>query len=210
MKPKRSRSGAGQQAGAGGGADQGERREFKRDGGGTGALADHDVDAEVFHRHVEHFLGRPGHPVDLVEEEDFAFGKRGQDGCQVPCVLDGGTAADPQRGVHFGRNDHGQRGLAQPGGPESSTWSALRPRMREASRTRESCLRTRCWPTKSCRFLGLRAASMTRSSGSSPPPTTDGSATGAYPVPGAGAVLAQPAEGGTQDLSDVALLGQLG
>ena len=51
---------------------------------------------------------------------------------------------------------------------------------------------------------------MTRSSGSSPPPTRDGSATGAYPVPGAGAVLAQPAERGAQDLGHVAVLGQFG
>src|SRR5450830_930275 len=98
--------------------------------------------------------------------------------------------------------------LPRPGGPESSTWSALRPRIREASRTSESCLRTRCWPTKSCRFLGRSAASMARSSGSSPPATRDGSATGAYAVAGAGAVLAQPPQGGPQDFGDVALFGQ--
>src|SRR6476620_4743421 len=98
--------------------------------------------------------------------------------------------------------------LPRPGGPESSTWSALRPRIREASRTRESCLRTRCWPTKSCRFLGRRAASMARSSGSSPPPTRDGSATGAYAVPGARAVLAQPAQRGAEDFRHGPLRGE--
>ena len=72
-----------QQSGAGGGADQREGRQFQRDGCGAGALAHDDVHAEVFHGHVQHFLGRPGHPVDLVEEEDLALGQRGQDGGQV-------------------------------------------------------------------------------------------------------------------------------
>src|SRR5919107_4353685 len=99
--------------------------------------------------------------------------------------------------------------LPRPGGPEKRTWSALRPRMREACSTRDSCLRTRCWPTKSCRFLGRRAASIARSSGSSPPATRDGSATAAYPVAGPGAVLAKPAQGGAQNLGDVSLLGQV-
>ena len=63
----------GQQAGAGGGADEGEGRDLERDRGGARALADDDVDPEVLHRHVEHLLGRPRHPVDLVDEEDVAL-----------------------------------------------------------------------------------------------------------------------------------------
>lgn len=62
-----------QQARARGGADQRERGQLQRDGGGAGALADDDVDAEVLHRHVEHLLGGPRHAVDLVEEEDLAL-----------------------------------------------------------------------------------------------------------------------------------------
>src|SRR6478609_3273947 len=99
--------------------------------------------------------------------------------------------------------------LPRPGGPEKRTWSALRPRIRDAFSTRESCLRTRCWPTKSSRFLGRSAASMRRSSGSSPAATRDGSATGAYAVAGPGAVLAEPAEGGAEDFRDVAAEGHL-
>src|SRR6478736_2291613 len=99
--------------------------------------------------------------------------------------------------------------LPRPGGPENSTWSAVRPRIREAWSTSESCLRTRCWPTKSSRFLGRSAASMARSSGSSPAATSDGSATAAYAVACPGTVLAQPAERGAQDLRNVAAEGDL-
>jgi hypothetical protein len=46
----------GEQAGAGGGADQGERRQVELDRTRGRALADHDVDLVVLHRRIEHFL----------------------------------------------------------------------------------------------------------------------------------------------------------
>lgn len=107
----------GQQAGPGRGADEGEGRQFERDGGGAGALADDDVDPEVLHRHVEHLLGGPGHPVDLVEEQHLALREGGQDRGEVARVLDGRTRGDPDRGAHLRRDDHGQRGLAEPRRP---------------------------------------------------------------------------------------------
>ena len=107
--PQRTR----QQAGPGGGADQGEARDLQRDGGRAGTLADHDVDPEVLHGQVEHLLGRPGHPVDLVEEEDLALDQTGQDRGQIAGVLDGRAAGDPQRGRHLAGDDHGQGRLAQ-------------------------------------------------------------------------------------------------
>ena len=105
----------GQQPGAGGGADQGERRDLQRDRGGARALADHDVDPEVLHREVEHLLGGPRHPVDLVDEEDVALVHPGQDRGQVAGVGERRAAGDPQRGAHLGGDDHGQRGLAEAG-----------------------------------------------------------------------------------------------
>ncbi|GAA3155408.1 hypothetical protein GCM10017687_86770 [Streptomyces echinatus] len=104
-----------QQARARGGADQGERRQLQRDRGGAGALADDDVDAEVLHRHVEHLLGGPGHPVDLVEEEHLALLEGGEDRGEVAGVLDGGARGDADGGAHLGRDDHRQGGLAEPG-----------------------------------------------------------------------------------------------
>lgn len=105
-----------EQSRPGGGADEGEGRKFERDGRGAGALSDDDVDPEVLHRHVEHLLGGPRHPVDLVEEEDFALLERGEDGGEVSRVLDGGARGDPDRGAHLRRDDHGEGGLAEAGG----------------------------------------------------------------------------------------------
>ena len=112
-KPEPVPEGSRQQARAGGGAHQREGRQFEGNRRGTGPLAHHDVHPEILHGHVQHLFGRPGHPVDLVKEQDFALGKGGKDGSEVPRVLDGRAAADPQGRVHFGRNDHGEGCLAQ-------------------------------------------------------------------------------------------------
>ena len=104
---------AGQQPGPGGGADQGERRDLERDRGGAGALADDDVDPEVLHRQVEHLLGGPRHPVDLVDEEHLALVEAGQDRGEVAGVVDRRAAGDPQRRAHLGGDDHRQGGLAE-------------------------------------------------------------------------------------------------
>ena len=113
MKPNRSRSGPGSSPARVVAPDQGEARDLDRDGRRPGTLADHDVDPEVLHRQVEHLLGGPGHPVDLVEEEHLALDQTGQDGRQVAGVLDRRTARDPQRGRHLRRDDHRQGGLAE-------------------------------------------------------------------------------------------------
>lgn len=49
--------------------------------------------------------------------------------------------------------------LPRPGGPESSTWSAVRPRNLDASSTSESCARTRFCPTKLSSVPGRSDAS---------------------------------------------------
>ena len=64
--------------------------------------------------------------MDLVEEEHLALVEPGQDRGEVAGVLDGGAAGDPERAPHLGRDDHREGGLAEPGGPESSTWSGVR------------------------------------------------------------------------------------
>ena len=69
---------AGQRAGPGGGADQGERRDLERNRRGPGPFADDDVDPEVLHCQVEHLLGRPGDAMDLVDEQHVALDQIGQ------------------------------------------------------------------------------------------------------------------------------------
>ena len=105
----------GQQAGARGGADQGERVDLQRDGGGPGPLADDDVDPEVLHRHVQQFLGRPGDAVDLVDEQHVAGREVGQHRGEVAGALDGRAAGDLHRGAQLGADDQREAGLAEPG-----------------------------------------------------------------------------------------------
>ena len=104
-----------QHSGPGGGPDQGERRDLQGDRGRPRPLAHHDVDAEVLHREIEHLLGGPGHPVDLVDEEDLALRERRQDGREITRPLQRGARGDPERHGELGRDDHGKGRLAQPG-----------------------------------------------------------------------------------------------
>jgi hypothetical protein len=55
--------------------------------------------------------------VDLVEEEHLALVERGQHGREVAGVLDGRAAGHPDRLLDLGGDDHGERGLPQPGRP---------------------------------------------------------------------------------------------
>ena len=88
--PKRSRSGVGQKAGAGGRADQRER--LQRRAGSTcapGPWPIDEVDAAVLHRRVEQLLDRAVQPVDLVDEEHVVGLERGQDRRHVGLAVDG-------------------------------------------------------------------------------------------------------------------------
>ncbi len=108
---------AGEQTGAGGGADQRERSELERDRRCARPLADDHVDPEVLHRQVEQLLGRAGDAVDLVDEQHLAIGEAGQQCGEIAGPLDGRTAGDPDRRAELGGDDHGEAGLAEPGWP---------------------------------------------------------------------------------------------
>jgi hypothetical protein len=109
---------AGQQAGAGGGADQRERRQVELDRARRRALADHDVDLEIFHRRVQHFLDDRRQPVDLVDEQHVVRLQVGQQRGQVAGALDHRAGGLAQVDAHLGGDDMGQRGLAQAGRAE--------------------------------------------------------------------------------------------
>ena len=86
----------GQQAGAGGRADQGERRQVDPHRARRRPLADHQVELELLQRRIEDLLDRGRQAVDLVDEQDVARLQVGQ-----------------QRGEVAGARDHrpgGQRG----------------------------------------------------------------------------------------------------
>ena len=103
MKPNRSRSGPGSSparvvapTSVNGGISSGIAV-------APGPLADDDVDPEVLHREVEHLLGRPRHPVDLVDEQHVALVQPGEDRGEVAGVGDRRAAGEPQRRAHLGR-----------------------------------------------------------------------------------------------------------
>ncbi len=101
------------QAGAGGGAHQGEAGKVEADAPGRGSLADQDVQLEVLHGRVEDLFHRPVQTVDLVDEQDIAVLEVGEQGGQVAGPHQHRPGGDPQSGPHFGGHDAGQGGLAQ-------------------------------------------------------------------------------------------------
>ena len=99
---------AGDQAGAGGGADQREAGQVEADRAGRRALAEHDVELEVLHRRVEDLLDGAGEPVDLVDEEHVALVELGEDGGEVAGPLEGRARGDVQADAHLGGDDAGE------------------------------------------------------------------------------------------------------
>ena len=107
----------GQQAGAGGRADQGERRQRQGHGARAGALAQHDRQLPVLHRRVEGLLDRAAEPMDLVDEEDAAGLQRGEEGGDVGLALQRRAGGLDHRHAQLGGDDVGERGLAEPRRP---------------------------------------------------------------------------------------------
>ena len=105
----------GEQAGAGGGADEGEARDREADAAGVGALVDHDVEAEVLHRGVEVFFDGFRDAVDFVDEEEVAFLEVGEESGEVAGFFDDGAGGDADGFAEFVAEDEGERGFAKAG-----------------------------------------------------------------------------------------------
>jgi hypothetical protein len=113
------------------------------------ALADDDVELVVLERGVELFFEHRLHAVNLVEEEHLALAQVGEDGGQVALDLQGRAGGLLEADVELVGDDGGQRGLAQAGGPKSSTWSSASPRDLAASSAMASCSLALDWPMNS-------------------------------------------------------------
>ena len=101
--------------GAGGRADERERRQREPDRRRRRSLADDDVELEVLHRRVEDLLDGPRQAVDLVDEQHVAVVELGEDGGQVAGPLERRARRDVQVHAHLGGDDAGEGGLAEPG-----------------------------------------------------------------------------------------------
>ena len=106
---------AGQQTRTSRRTHQGELRQLQRNGSRTRALTDDNIHTEIFHRHVEHFLSRAAHTVNLIQEQHLTGGQRGQNRRQITRMLNRRAGGDAQRRLHLCRNNHCERGLTQTG-----------------------------------------------------------------------------------------------
>ena len=107
--------GRGDQAHTRGGPYQGERLQVDLDRAGRRALPDDQIQLEVFHGRIQHFLHSDGHAVDLVHEEDVVAGQVGQDGGQITAALQHRARGADQVDAQLGSHDLGQGRLAQTG-----------------------------------------------------------------------------------------------
>ena len=153
---------AGDHPGAGRGADERERRQREPDRRCRRPLADHDVELEVLHRRVQDLLDGTRQTVDLVDEQHVAVAELGEDRRQVAGSLQRRAGGDVHLHAHLGRDDAGQRRLAEPwrAGEQEVidrlAAAAGRPRARSLR-----CSFSSRWPTNSASRRGRRPISST-------------------------------------------------
>ena len=104
--------GAGEEAAARGGADEGKFFEVDSDASGVGALIDDDVQFEVFHSGVEVFFDVFLHAVDFVDEQHVSLFEVGEQAGEVARFFDSGAAGAFEAGFHGFGDDVGQRGFS--------------------------------------------------------------------------------------------------
>ena len=107
--------GCSEQAGAGRGPDQRKARNRQADAAGVGALVDHDIEPEVFHRRVEILLDGFGDAVDFVDKENVAFLETGKQAREIAGFFDDRAGSDAHGFAQFVAEDKGEGGLAEAG-----------------------------------------------------------------------------------------------
>ena len=110
--------GIGEKARARGGADQGEFRKLDLDRARRRSLADDEVELEILHRGIEHFLDRGTEAMDFVDEEHVALFEIGQQCREIAGLGDHGTRGGAKADAELARHDLRQRGLAQSRRPD--------------------------------------------------------------------------------------------
>ena len=79
----------------------------------AGPFADHDIELEVFHGRVQHFLDHRAQPVDLVDEQHVAGLEAGQHRGEIARTLQHRAGRVAQVDAQLVGQDVRQRGLAQ-------------------------------------------------------------------------------------------------
>ena len=108
----------GQQARARGRADQRERLQRELDRTRRRPFADHDVELEVLHRRIQHFLDHGREPMDLVDEQHVARLQVGQQRGEIAGPFEHRARGLAQVHAQLAGEDVGERGLAEAGRAE--------------------------------------------------------------------------------------------
>ena len=105
----------GEQARARGRADQGEFRKLDLHRSRRRAFADDEVELEILHRGIEHFLHRRAQAMDLVDEQHVALFEIGEQRGEIAGLGDHRPRRGAEADAEFARDDLRQRGLAEAG-----------------------------------------------------------------------------------------------
>ena len=82
------------------------------------SFADDEVELEILHRRVEHFLDRGAETMDFVDEQHVALFEIGQKCGEIAGLGDHGAGGGAEANAEFARDDLRQRGLAETGGTD--------------------------------------------------------------------------------------------
>src|SRR5215469_11270751 len=105
----------GDETSAGGRSEQSEVIQMKGMDAGARALADHQIDAEIFHGRIENFFDGGLQAMNFVKKEDFAGFERSENRGKVAFAFEkrAGTGFDGD--IQFVGDDLRQRGFAKAG-----------------------------------------------------------------------------------------------
>jgi hypothetical protein len=133
------------------------------------------VDREILHRVYRYSSTGGRHAVHLVDEEHVAALETASGCRRGRAALERGSASSRAARAELARDDAREARLAQPGGPESSTWSSGSPRARAASSATRRFSTASSWPTNSPKLLGRSVFSSSCSGGAAGAPAGAGS-----------------------------------
>src|SRR5262249_41598032 len=102
-----------QQPGAGGGSDEGERRQLDLHRASRGARIDGHLQPVVLHRRVEVLLDGGVKSVNLVDEENVPGLEVGEQPGQIPLSFQGGPGGDVKADAQLGGNNVGEGSFSQ-------------------------------------------------------------------------------------------------
>ncbi len=108
----------GQQPRARGGADQREFCQLDLDRARCRSLADNQIELEILHRRIQHFLDRGAEAMDFVDEQNITLFEIGEKCRKIAGLGDDRPGGGAKADTKFARHDLRQRGLAEAGGAD--------------------------------------------------------------------------------------------